>query len=86
MAERHERAGPVVSRRASLHPDQARRQCAEEARHLATPQRLAQDDLSAPVHAVQLKDVLCDIKANRSDLRHDEWLLSGSSTCLVWHV
>ncbi|WP_210252263.1 hypothetical protein, partial [Microvirga tunisiensis] len=36
--------------------------------------------------AVQLEDVLCDIKANRDNLRHDEWLLSGSSTCLVWHV
>ena len=85
MAKGHERAGPVVSGRASLHPDQARRKGAEEAWNLAAPQRLAQDDLSTSVDAVQLEDILCDIKADRGNLWHDEWLLSGSPTCLFWH-
>jgi hypothetical protein len=75
----------MVSRRAGLHPDQARRQCAEEARHLAAAQRLAQDDRSTSVDAVQLEDVLRDIKADRGNLWHDEWLLLGSPTCPFWH-
>ena len=87
MAESHERARPVMSRRAGLHPDQARRKgLLKKPWHLAAAQRLAQDDLSTPVHRVQLEDVLCDIKADRGNLRHDEWFLSGSSTCLFWHV
>ena len=73
MPEGHERPSPVVSRRAGLQPDQARRKGAEEPRHLAAPQHLAQDDLSTPVHRVQLENVLCDIKADRGNLRHDEW-------------
>ena len=85
MPEGHERAGPVVSRRAGLQPDQARRKGAEEAWDLAAAQRLAQDDLSTSVDAVQLEDVLCDINADRDNLRHDEWLLSGSPTCPFWH-
>ena len=32
------------------------------------------------------EDVLCDIKADGGNLWHDEWLLSGSSTCLSWHI
>jgi len=64
-----------MSRRAGLHPDQARRQPAEEPLHLAAPQRLAQDDLSTPVHRVQLENVLCDIKADRGNLRHDNALI-----------
>nr|WP_237050543.1 hypothetical protein [Microvirga ossetica] len=70
MAEGHERAGPVVSGCAGLHPDQARRKGAEEAWDLAAAQRPAQDDLSIPVDAVQLEDVLCDINADRFNLRH----------------
>ena len=80
MPEGHERAGPVMSRRAGLHPDQARRQPAEEPLHLAAPQRLAQDDLSTPVHRVQLENVLCDIKADRGNLRHD------NTPCCRFHL
>jgi hypothetical protein len=58
----------VVSRRAGLHPDQARRKDAEEALDLAATQRLAQDDLAIPVDAVDLEDVLRDIKADRGNL------------------
>ena len=86
MAESHERARPMVSRRAGLQSDQARGKGFEETWNLAAPQRLAQDDLSTPVHRVQLENVLCDIKADRDNLRHDGWFLSGSSTCLFWHI
>ena len=86
MAESHERARPMVSRRAGLQSDQARGKGFEETWNLAAPQRLAQDDLSTSVDRVQLEDVLCDIKADRGNLRHDEWLLSGSPTCPFWHV
>ena len=71
MAESHERARPMMSRRAGLQSDQARGKGFEETWNLAAPQRLAQDDLSTPVHAVELEDVLCDIKADRGNLRHD---------------
>jgi hypothetical protein len=81
----HVRARPMVSRRAGLHPDQARRKGAEEAWDLSAPQRLAQDDLSTSVDAVQLEDILRDIKAYRGNLWHDEWLLFGSPTCPFWH-
>jgi len=77
MPEGHKRAGPVMSGCTSFHADQARGQCAEEARHLAAAQRPAQDDLSIPVHRVQLEDVLCDIKADRGNLWHSQWLRSG---------
>jgi hypothetical protein len=70
---------------AGLHTDQARRKGAEEAWDLAAAQRLAQDNLSTSVDAVQLEDILRDIKADRDNLRHDEWLLSGSPTCPFWH-
>jgi hypothetical protein len=67
----------VVSRRAGLHPDQARRQFAEESLDLAATRRLAQDDLSSPVHRVHLEDVLRYIKADRGNLWHGQWLRSG---------
>jgi hypothetical protein len=70
MPKGHERAGPVVSGRAGLHSDQARRKRSEETGNLAAAQRPAQDDLSSSVHAVELKDVLCDIKTDRGNLRH----------------
>nr|WP_246690563.1 hypothetical protein [Microvirga aerophila] len=76
MPESHERAGPVMRGRASLKPNQARRQCAEEPRHLAAAQRLAQDDLAIPVDAVDLEDVLCDIKTDCGNLRHDNTIFS----------
>jgi hypothetical protein len=75
----------MVSRRAGLHPDQARRKGAEETLHLAAAQRLAQNDLSPSVDAVQLEAILCDIKANCDDLGHGQWLLFGSPTCPFWH-
>ena len=78
MAEGHERARPVVSRRAGFHPDQARRKGAEESRYLAAAQHLAQDDLSTSVDAVQLEDILRDIKSDRDNLRHER----GSSPVL----
>ncbi len=53
-----EREGPAVSRRAGLDADQAQLPRAKEARHLAASQCLAQDDLSAPLDAVELVNVL----------------------------
>jgi hypothetical protein len=52
----------------------------------AATQSLAQDDPSTPVHAVQLEDVLCGIKADCDELGHGQWLLSGSLTCAFAHV
>ena len=46
--------------------------------HLCAAQRLAQDDLSTSVYAVQLEDVLRDINADRDNLRHVVCDLSGS--------
>jgi hypothetical protein len=60
-----------MSRRAGLHPNQARRKGSEGARDLAAAQRPAQDDLSPSVNATQLEDVLCDIKADRGNLGHE---------------
>ena len=86
MPEGHERARPVVSRRASLHPDQARRQgLLKKPWHLAAPQRLAQDDLSIPVHACSWKTFFA-ISRPIVTISGMGVFLSGSWTCLFWHV
>jgi hypothetical protein len=72
VPEGHERAGSVVSHRAGVHHNQARRKRYEETWHLTATQRHTQDDPSTPVHAMELEDTLRDTKANRNNLSHDE--------------
>jgi len=62
---------------ASFHPDQARWQAAENADHLTATELTADQNLSYPINAVDLKDLLGDVEANRGDL-HWSGSLSGA--------
>ena len=75
---------PEVGRGAGLHPDQAGRQAAEEADKLASAELAADQNLSTLVNAVDLKDVLGDIKADYSHL-HRSGSLSGAEANTLTH-
>jgi hypothetical protein len=64
----------MMARAARLHADQAGLELAEKRDHLAAAQRLAQNDISPFINAVNLKDVLGQIQPNGGNL-HDGWLL-----------
>ena len=56
-----QRTCPEVRACASFHADQARRQVYEQSTHLAAMDLTPQRNLAVAVHAVQLKNVLCQI-------------------------
>src|ERR1700733_5344260 len=62
-------------------------QLGKERQHLRPSQRLADNDLTARINAVNLKNALGQIQTNRSNL-HDGWLLARE--CLTaftpWHL
>jgi hypothetical protein len=62
---------PVMRRGTRFHAHQTRRQRLEERYHLAAPQLLPDDHLLVRVDAVNLKDVLGEIKTNRANLHVD---------------
>jgi hypothetical protein len=73
MAEFDQFACPVMRGAARLHADQARRQPGKEWQHLRSPKRPADNDLTGRINAVNLKNALGQIKADRGNL-HDGWL------------
>src|SRR3984885_11088517 len=87
MAEFNQLTRPMMRRAARLDPDKARRQFGKERQHLRPSQRLADNDLTARINAVNLKNALGQIQTNRSNL-HDGWLLARE--CLTaftpWHL
>src|SRR5277367_3092167 len=77
----------MMRRAARLDPDQARRQLGKEWQHLRPSQRLADNDLTGRVNAVNLKNALGQIQANGSNL-HDGWLLARErlTAFTPWHL
>jgi hypothetical protein len=69
---------------ACLHADQARWQAAEEADELAPAELTPDQNLSALVNAVDLKDVLGEIKTNCRDV-HWSGSLSGAEAITLSH-
>jgi hypothetical protein len=69
---------------ACLHADQARWQAAEEADDLAPAELTTDQNLSALVNAVDLKDVLGEIKTNCRDV-HWSGSLSGAEAIPLSH-
>ena len=73
MAQLDQLARPVMRRAARLDADQAGRQLGEERQHLRSSQRLANNDLASRIDAVNLKNALGQIEADRGNL-HGGWL------------
>jgi len=73
MAELDQFARPVMRRAARLHANQARRQLGKEWQHLRSSKRLADNDLTGRINAVNLKNALGQIEADCGNL-HDGWL------------
>jgi hypothetical protein len=88
MAELDKLAGPVMRRAARLHANQARRQFGKEWQHLRTSKRLADNDPTGRINAVNLKNALGQIEADCGNL-HDGWL-PFARECLIaftpWHL
>jgi hypothetical protein len=70
MTERHKNPSPVMSSRASLDSDQARRQCLEELSDIIATQLAADDGRASGIDAVDLKHLLGDIQTNCGNLLH----------------
>ena len=63
-----------ISRRAaSLHSHQARGQLGKKWQHLRPPKRLANNDLTGCINAVDLKNALGQVEADCGNL-HNGWL------------
>jgi len=73
MAELDQLARPVMRRAARLDADQARRQFGKKWQHLRPPKRLANCNLAGRINAVDLKNALGQIEADRDNL-HGGWL------------
>ena len=74
MAQTRQLTRSMMARAARFYANQTGLKFAEERRHLATTQGLADNDLSRLINAVNLKNVLRQINANSRNL-HDGWLL-----------
>jgi|SRR5580692_6384497 hypothetical protein len=87
MAEFDQLTCPMMRRAARLDPDKARRQLGKERQHLRPSQRLADNDLTGRINAVNLKNALGQIQANGSNL-HDGWLLACErlTAFTPWHL
>ena len=71
---------PVVRSAAGLHTDKTRRRGRKQLHQLRALHRLAQQNVAALVHAVHLKNILCQIYPNSRTVRPDapsrfQWLL-----------
>ena len=73
MAEFDQLTCPMMRRAARLDPDKARRQLGKERQHLRPSQSLADNDLTARINTVNLKNVLGHVEADRGNL-HSGWL------------
>jgi len=68
VAQRHKNPSPVVSRRASLDANQARRQCPEESNDIVTAQPAAAHNRASTIDPVDLEDMLGDVQPNCGNL------------------
>jgi hypothetical protein len=73
MPELDQLARPVMRGATRLDADQARRQFGKKWQHLRPPKRLANHSLAGRVNTVNLKNVLGQVEADRSNL-HSGWL------------
>jgi len=74
MSERLQLSRPVMRGGARLDADEAGRQLLEERQHIATLQLSTDDSIAPRVNAMDLKDRLCNVEADRRDCQHDELL------------
>ena len=74
MAEFDQLARPVMRRAARLHANQTSGQLGKKWQHLRPPKRLTNNDLTGRINAVDLKNVLGQVEADRGNL-HSGWLL-----------
>jgi hypothetical protein len=75
VAKRRQFARPMVGRTAGFHSDAATRQFREERQQFRPDDTLADNDRTGGIDTVDLEDVLGQIKANGSNLRHGRLLL-----------
>src|SRR5262249_6766878 len=73
VAKRAQLPRPVVRRRARLQANQTGRQSTKERQNLRTPKLLAQNRRSLCIDPVHLKNMLRQVKSDRSNLAH-VWL------------
>src|SRR5262249_22264574 len=73
VAKRAQLPRPVVRRRARLQANQTGRQSTKERQNLRTPKLLAQNRRSLCIDPVHLKNMLRQVKSDRSNLAHG-WL------------
>ena len=73
MTEPDQLASPVMRRATRFHANQARRQPGKKWQHLRPPKRLADHNLAGRINAVDLKNVLGQVEADRGNL-HSGWL------------
>src|SRR5262249_2243929 len=73
VAKRAQLPRPVVRRRARLQANQTGRQSTKERQNLRTPKLLAQNRRSLGIDPVHLKNMLRQVKSDRSNLAHG-WL------------
>ena len=74
MSESLQFARPVMRGGARLDTDEARRQLLEEREHITTLQLPTNDGTAPRVHAMNLKDRLCNVEADCRYCQHDEFL------------
>ena len=74
MAQGFELPRPVMAGRARLHADQPGGKLAEERHHLAAAQPLADHHLPRCINAVDLENVLGQVKANRDNFTYGRLL------------
>jgi hypothetical protein len=87
MAESPDETRPVMSRRARLHTDQARRQATKERLHLLPAKLPAHDHLSGFINAMNLEDVLGKIETDGDNAHVDGPLVRWeSATANLWHL
>src|SRR5262245_37283054 len=87
MPERLQLTRPVMRATARLHPNQARREIREEARHLRALKLLPEQHLAPLVHTVDLKHVLCQVDAYRFNLHVGRPpSVSGEYPSPLWHI
>jgi hypothetical protein len=77
MSHRLKLAAPIVSARAGLHTDQARRKLREKGEQLAAAKLATDKNSPAMVNTMDLENVLCQVDSNCSKLRHGRLLYSG---------
>src|ERR1700731_4987558 len=88
MTELDKLARPVMRRAARLDADQASRQLSEKWQHLRPSKRPTNNDLTGCINAVDLKNALGQVEADRGNL-HAGWLPFARERLMAftpWHL